>query len=62
MCQRTTFSVVFFCKRTKVNKKGQSPYLCPDFRNQYRERDEAARNENGTIYIGIIGHFRTGHQ
>ncbi len=25
MCQRTTFSVVFFCKRTKVNKKGKAP-------------------------------------
>ncbi len=25
MCRRTTFSVVFFCKRTKVNKKGKAP-------------------------------------
>ncbi len=25
------------------------PTLCPDFRNQYRERDEAARNEDGAI-------------
>ncbi len=25
MCQRTTFSVVFFCKRTKLNKKGKAP-------------------------------------
>ncbi len=25
MCQRTTFSVVFFCKRTKVNKKSKAP-------------------------------------
>ncbi|HUN14047.1 MAG TPA: site-specific integrase [Alistipes sp.] len=25
MCRRTTFSVVFFCKKTKVNKKGKAP-------------------------------------
>ncbi len=25
MCRRTTFSVVFFCKRTKINKKGKAP-------------------------------------
>lgn len=25
MCRRTTFSVVFFCKKTKVNKKGKTP-------------------------------------
>lgn len=25
MCRRTTFSVVFFCKKTKLNKKGKAP-------------------------------------
>lgn len=25
MCRRITFSVVFFCKKTKVNKKGKAP-------------------------------------
>lgn len=25
MCRRITFSVVFFCKRTKLNKKGKAP-------------------------------------
>ncbi len=25
MCRRTTFSVVFFCKKTKPNKKGKAP-------------------------------------
>ncbi|WP_347281662.1 Arm DNA-binding domain-containing protein [uncultured Alistipes sp.] len=25
MCRRTTFSVVFFCKKTKINKKGKAP-------------------------------------
>ncbi len=25
MCRRKTFSVVFFCKKTKVNKKGKAP-------------------------------------
>ena len=25
MCRRTTFSVVFFCKRTKITKKGTAP-------------------------------------
>ena len=25
MCRHTTFSVVFFCKKTKLNKKGKAP-------------------------------------
>ncbi len=25
MCRRTTFSVVFLCKKTKLNKKGKAP-------------------------------------
>ncbi len=25
MCRRITFPVVFFCKKTKLNKKGKAP-------------------------------------
>ena len=28
--ERNTFKIVFFCKKTKINKKRESPYLCPD--------------------------------